>query len=311
MSMSTKRIDRTKRLNRILFVLALLSVALFVFSLFFSKSERTAPKPSSSALLNPNNVEKIDSIKISVRGTEVLLSKSDDFWHIRSENSKSNSLVDTKLVSALISNASRIREIYKISSDKNDFSALGLSGGSAISFLSGGEPLSAVIFGISDALSGRIAFRTFDGTESYETEDDFSQFLTVDADYWIAGEFFYEIASANSSAETIKLVCPEKNIDFKINSSDSRFPDISHSVMSLRHGKVCDLKKDGARKIAEIEVHSGNGEISVAEIWESKASAEPESLFVTKKSTVKIGDDSAYELSEFTFNRIIEIFGGE
>ena len=307
---------KNESLNKILAFLSVFFLATFVLSFFVSKKAKTSPKTSSTALLNPNKTDEVSSIEIGKGNHSLLLSLSNGFWYVQSQipplipgsepSVSEKSLVDKKLVEALVHNASEIRTVYKISSKSKDFEPLGLGEDSSfVSFSSAESELSKIHFGITDPLSNRISFRTENGSDSYETDDDFSQFLSSDSDYWIAGELFYEI----ENPETVKFSYPDRNIDFSANSSDKIFATVSHSIMSLRHGALRQrIDVEGSFVVAKIEVHSGSSEVSVVSVSRKTDAEGKSAFFVQKSSSINIEDSCFYEISEFTFNRIVEIF---
>jgi len=286
-----------KKLNRNLIILASISFLIFLSSIFFSKSEKSLPKKQQTALLNPKYKEQVCKIQISNQNESIVLQKNEKFWFASNDISKI--LVDSKLVEILLDNASKIKDVYEISKSKLDWQKLELSYSNSISidFLNNEKSFSKIFFGISDSLSNRIAFRT--EINSYEIENNFSQFLTFDLNYWSAGEIFYEI----KNPQTIKFDFPQKNLKKSINSSDSTFSEISHSILSIRHGKIIENKLQDLEKIAEIEVQDGNGNISKAIILKNELC-----FFVQKVCSPQLDDNSLYEISEWTFKKICAEF---
>lgn len=312
-----------KKLNKVLFIIAVISSIFFVLSFFFSKTKASAPKVTKTAFLNPKYEEAVTSITIGTKNAWLVLDKNNKingFWFAHNEffdesgnliSVSKTTLADSKLVKTLLSNSSKIRNIRKISDKKSDFEKLELSPSNStwIVFSDAEKSLSKIFFGISDSLSKTRTFctnppknRIFpkeNSVSAYETEDNLSQFLTTDIDYWADGEIFSEI----ESPETIKFSYPEKNIDFSMNSSSPDFASISHSILSLRHGKVQDFSK--SEKIAELRVYDGSSKITTIEFFKA------DSVYFLKKTHISEYYEPFYdsfEISEWTFNRIVENF---
>lgn len=289
------------KLNKKLIILTSISFFIFLFSIFFSKSEKSSPKSLQTALLNPNYKESVSKITISSKNNSIYLEKKSDFWF-----ANNSVLVDSKLVETLISNSFKIRDVFKISENESDFEKLELSNLNSvfIEFSDNEKSFSKIYFGISDSLSNRIAFRTEQKTEAYETENNFSQFLTFDLNYWSAGEIFYEI----KNPQTIKLTLFNEDNSIQksksFNSSDENFSSISHDILSIRHGSISlNENKIDLKKIAVLECHDGDGQISIIEILKNK-----NDYFVKNKIKKNLCDNSLYEISEWTFKKITEIF---
>lgn len=285
------------KLNKKLIILTSISFFIFLFSIFFSKSEKSSPKSLQTALLNPNYKESVSKITIGSKNDSIFLEKKSDFWF-----ANNSVLVDSKLVETLISNSSKIRDIFKISENESDFEKLELSNSNSIfiEFSDNEKSFSKIFFGISDSLSNRIAFRTEQKTESYETENNFSQFLTFDLNYWSAGEIFYEI----KNPQTVKLTLFNEDNSVQktksFNSSDENFSSVSHNILSIRHGSIFfnEIKND-AKIIAILECHDGNGKIAIVEILKNN------NEYLVRN---KFSNNLTYEISEWTFKKIIEIF---
>lgn len=285
------------KLNKKLIILTSISFFIFLFSIFFSKSEKSSPKSLQTALLNPNYKESVSKITIGSKNDSIFLEKKSDFWF-----ANNSVLVDSKLVETLISNSSKIRDIFKISENESDFEKLELSNSNSvfIEFSDSEKSFSKIFFGISDSLSNRIVFRTEQKSESYETENNFSQFLTFDLNYWSAGEIFYEI----KNPQTVKLTLFNEDNSVQktksFNSSDENFSSVSHNILSIRHGSIFfnEINND-AKIIAILECHDGNGKIAIVEILKNN------NEYLVRN---KFSNNLTYEISEWTFKKIIEIF---
>lgn len=290
---------KTEKIDKRLLVLALVSGIFFAFSLIFSEKTSKSPRAEKSALLNPKYAEEISTIGIVEKNSRLELFESANFWYASKDGKIA--LADKKLCENFIEKMSGVRKLYEVSKNAKDFKNLGVSGDESsrtVEFSVKGENLPFLFFGIDDALTSRIAVRSDISEVAYECMNDFSQFLTSSLEYWCAGEIFGEI----ESPQVAKFVFGEKTVS--LNSSDKDFGHLSHFLLTLRHGSLFENPPESAEKVAEIELHGGNGRISIASIFSSGGE-----YFVRKTSFPAILENSAFEISEWTFNKIKEEFG--
>ncbi|MBQ4377747.1 MAG: DUF4340 domain-containing protein [Treponema sp.] len=312
-----------KTFEKKLLKIFLASVLIFILSVIFSKNQKNAQRPVETALLNPGFSSDVSSVLItkkSVSGvSEVRIEKQGDFW-LLSENDGICSFADSKIVNSLIENAAKLRKIYKISGEYKDFVRLGVDddGGSLITFSEkNGKTFSKIYFGLENQLKNRIYFRVDTGKTAYETENDFSQYLTVDLNYWAEPEIFPEIKNP------VAISFSGEN-NYSLDEKSRGFASVSHTLLSLRHGKICGNFEDFPElknPASSLTVQDGEGRISKIEFFEkieknSTADGEIEKSYFYKKSILAAEIDAqenifafysqnaVYEISLWTFERI-------
>lgn len=352
---------KTKKLNKILSAAFVFSALFFVLTLFVSNSAAAKQKSSDFVLLNPKYKDKISSFSIQKESDEISVEKQGKFYLVK--KSGTTSFADSKIAETLIENFSKIRKIYKIDSNnsenveksrqlknknapilydtvqkniqldnnvvkKQTSSENGVSEITRIIFYDlDGNAVSDVEFSSRNPLLGRIEFLS--GEKRYETEDDFSQFLTTDFNYWMDGSLFPEIKNPvkityslfNASQEPKAMGKPESNDFFKVLSatdSDENFARISSGVLSLRHGNLSekDFGDDTAALYSKLEVEDGGGRVSTIIF---KKIENPEYFICSKTispSPVESDEDKAalssqnavFELSKWTVSGIEKLF---
>ena len=318
------------RQNKLLFKVLLVSVLIFAFSLIFSKKDRNAAKSVESAILNPSHKSEVSLIEIGTgeSGT-ITLKKQGDFWLLSKESEKGQTIctiADSKIINSLIENAAKIRKLYAISEKFSDYERLGLTENlsTSISFLKNDNNLyTKVYFGYSDSIKNRIFLRSESSKAAYECENDFQQYLTTQTNYWSEGEIFPEIE--NPVKITLKInegseVSPEKTLT--LDEKSPNFAQKTGTLLSLRHGNISEPKdnsleetgKSGKSK-AILTIQDGNGRIARLTFY----ALQDGSYFYTKNVTPSeidsqetrfalYSENAAYEISEWTYKRIISLF---
>ena len=289
----------------------LASVLIFCISLFFAHSRSISPRPFLSAILNPSKEKKINKITILTDENERLeLKKINSNWFatLFNDEGATTARAENSLLESFVKKVAKIRPLYKISENPSDFSAFALKENAAVvEFFSDEERAIKVLFGLRDALSSRIFFRNDDKTV-FETEDDFSQFLTTSLDFWACGEFFSAITETD--VQSVRFVAPEKQLDFKADASNDDFSSLAHSLLILRHGNVKNARFFGeSRLVATLFVFSGNGNAVKLEIFENA-----EKVHFSKKTEWGregeeiVAENAFYEMSDWTFEKIFSLF---
>ncbi|MBR1536726.1 MAG: DUF4340 domain-containing protein [Treponema sp.] len=293
-----------KKLNILLLKIFLLSLLFFIFSLVFSTEERSKQKADESALLNPGHKNKVGFIEITKASENeaISLKKQGDFWLLIKKTdggqNQTCTYAEAKIVNSLLENAAKIRKIYKISGNQKDFERLKLSQNNSVSInfqKNDGEAFSRLYFGEENSLKNRIYFRSGLSENAFETENNFSQYLNCDINYWAAGEIFPEIKNpVNASKE----------------------------ILSLRHGKILENGEDivaKGRAVWTLIVQDGNGRSVKLDFFEKTGlleSGEAEKSYFYKKtispSEIDSGENifafysenAVYEISEWTYERL-------
>ena len=336
-----------KSIDRLLVKILAASAVLFLISLVFSNKDKNAQKSIESAILNPkykNDVAKIEISKNSGTGEGgiITLSKQGDFWLLSKESESGESIctiADSKIISSLIENAAKIRKTYAISEKISDYESLGLTEdfSTSISFLKNNSNLyTKVHFGYSDSLKNRIFLRSESSKTAYECENDFQQYLTAQTNYWSEGEILPEIK--NPVKITLKInessrVSPEKTVI--LDEKSPNFTQKTGTLLSLRHGNI-SVQKDFfseeagefGKSCANLTIQDGNGRIARLTFYEKEVAVQEEieaessesSYFYTKSVTPSeidnqetrfalYSENAAYEISEWTYRRILSVFG--
>ncbi len=291
-----------KNLNKRLGIFCLISALIFFVALIFSRP--SAPKPILSAILNPANAQKIDTITIFENDKQTKLERTQNGWFALQENPQISVRAEPSFVEQFVKKMAQIRPLYKISDSADDWNSLFLHEKNAVrlELCGNGEVFTRAYFGITDDLSHSRAFRA-ESAVSYETADDFSQFLTTDLDYWAAGEFFCEIKE--DSVQTILFSDFERDFSFKKNADEENFNQIAHSILSLRHGAVRpDSFFEKSKKIANLEVRLGDGSFIFLDFFED----EKKSFFIKKTEIPQTKENCVYEISDWTKEKIFSIF---
>lgn len=325
--------------TKLLFKILLASILIFVLSLAFSKKERSVPKSVESAILNPSHRNEVNLIEIeSGEGSSVTLKKQGEFWLLSKAFENGNeicTLADSKIISSLLENAGKIRNIYKISEKESDYLSLGISEnqGTSISFSQNNNRMyTKVHFGYTNSLKNRIYFRSEASKAVYETENDIFQFLTTETSYWSEGQIAPEIK--NPVQITLKTEKDsEQNFSprtITLDEKTEKFQSKSHAILSLRHGKVSPLdSSDSLKKISILTLQDGNGRLSRIDFFVKWADAEGDSInqlsekeisYFYKKTVTPSQIDSQenifafysenalYEISAWTYEKITSLF---
>ncbi|WP_191016277.1 hypothetical protein [Treponema zioleckii] len=306
---------KVKQINRILYFVCGIGAILFAFAIFLPKNGKSLPKPFKSALLNPQYRNTVDSISIEKDGKKIALEKSGEFWLAISDDT--TILAENKIVDSLLDEATKIRNLYKISAGKTSWEQLSLGEENAtkITFAKKSDRVyTKSYFGVQNSITNRLALRTITTDSAYETENSFQQFLTTDINYWGIGEIFTEIE--NLTQVTLSIEGKTKTLS----SDNEDFGAKSHDLLSLRHGKINSESSIGTEPpVASITAQSGNGRYVKIDFYKASDNPEIDYLYTKKVYPSKIDSTEAQfafnqqknacEVSNWTFNRIKEIFG--
>lgn len=316
-----------KNLDKILIKFLILSLILFVFSLFFSKNGKNTPKAIDSAILNPRHSSEISQIEISFPLQEdgsIILKKQGDFWLLEKDlpsGEKIISQADSAIIESFIKNSSKIRKLYKVSDKSSDYESFSVSenSGIAVSFTGNNSKMyTKVHFGHSDSLKNRIYFRSEASKITYECENDFQQYLTAETNYWSEGKIIPEIK--NPVQITVKMNessvgQPSKTII--LDEKTSGFSSKSKALLSLRHGQIwSETTINSANYISTLTVQDGSGRLAKLDFFKIQK-GDDESYFYRKSIQPSPVDSqenifafysekAAYEISAWTYEKIIQ-----
>ena len=338
--------------NKLLFKILLASILIFALSLAFSKKERSVPKSVESAILNPSHKNEVNLIEIeSGEGSSVTLKKQGEFWLLSKAFENGNeicTLADSKIISSLLENAGKIRNIYKISEKENDYLSLGISEnqGTSISFSQNNNRMYIKVhFGYTNSLKNRIYFRSEASKTVYETENDIFQFLTTETSYWSEGQIApeiknpvqisLEITESPAFSQESKI---QKSGKITLDEKSENFDQKSRSLLSLRHGTIQGENHADLRKISKLTLHDGSGRIARIDFFEKmdafidsaenplsntaaknlspestpsyyyKKSVSPSQIDSQETAFAFYSENAVYEISSWTYERIIAVF---
>lgn len=273
-----------KKINTILCFTAVFSFLLFLISVFqVNKNEQKSVK---SALINPSYRENIGTLLIQTPQEIITLRYVEDFWIV--EKQGTNTFADKKIVDELIKNLTKLRNLYKISDKYEARIDLNLTeeGSKIVTALdTRGRAVAKLYFGLEDSLTSRLAVASQNAKLSYETEDDFSTFLTTDLDFWTEKEIFFAIKNPSN-----------------LNISSSSL----EKLLSLRHGKV-RLSTERPEKASFIRSISLLGQYESSERVDIFVKEEKDRVqyFYTHKILPQVIEDNAvYEISSWTYESL-------
>ena len=316
-----------KNLDKILIKFLILSLILFVFSLFFSKNGKNTPKAIDSAILNPKHSSEISQIEINVPYQEdgsIIFKKQGNFWLLEKDlpsGEKIISQADSAIIESFIKNSSKIRKLYKVSDKSSDYESFSVSenSGIAVSFAGKNSKMyTKVHFGHSDSLKNRIYFRSEASKITYECENDFQQYLTTETNYWSEGKIIPEIKNP-------------VQISFKINESSvgqppkattldeksASFSTKSKALLSLRHGKIWpETTINSENYISTLTVQDGSGRIAKLDFFKIqkgddesyfyRKSIQPSPVDSQENTFAFYSEKAAYEISAWTYEKIMQ-----
>ena len=325
-----------KKLDKLLTKILIFSLILFLFSLFFQKNRRNAPKSIESALLNPKYKNEVNQIEIQIpsQNGAITLKKQGDFWLLvnNADEGKTEitTFADKKLVTSLIEKACEIRKLYQISDKESDFDQLKTSEntGSTITFIGNNDKMYTKLhFGSANPLKNRTFVRSQGSKITYETENDLSHFLNSDTNYWSEGEILSGIISRG--ANLVEISFEEKSTKSSLNEKSPDFAAKSTSLLSLRHGSIkgeeeflSAMHSQNPQPTAVLTVQDGSGRSTRIEFFEieEKGQSESEKSYFYKKNIRPSPADSqenafafysenaVYEISAWTYGKIKSLF---
>ncbi len=328
---------KPKDLNKILFVIFCFSIAVFVLTFFFSNDSFSKQQSIDSALLNPKYKNDVSLIAIqggaSENENEISIKKIDEFFFVQQDGK--NDFADSKVIGLLLNNFTKIRKLYKISKNdynnveknihKNSFiSAESLKNntgygdfsfkGKIVSFYDSKNSLiSQICFSSQNQLLNRITI--FASGTFYEIEDDVSQFLTQNFNYWADGSIFLEIKNPVKMTYSLNGT-KDSDSTRQISFSDENiaFQAVKSEILTLRHGNKSDAQFDFASCYSSLRIEDGRGLTSIMSFQKmsdgnficSKKIFSSELNSQNLKSLQSI--NAVYEISSWTLKKIESAF---
>lgn len=329
---------KNKDLNKLLFVIFCFSFLIFVLTFFFSNDSFSRQKSVDSALLNPkykNDVSLIliqDGTDENKDGSEISIKKTGETFFVQQDGK--TDFADQKIIGLLLNNFTKIRKLYKISSNnykdvkKNAQNIKPILGNSLknnttyesfssqkkiISFYdSKNSLLPQICFSSQKQLLNRITI--FSSGVFYEIEDDVSQFLTQNFNYWADGSLFPEIKNPVKMIYSLQKTKNYSSRQISFSDDDSAFSALKAEILALRHGSASDIQFDFSSVYSSLRIDDGSGLVSVLSFQKmpdgnficSKKIFSSESNSQTQKSFQSI--NAVYEISSWTLKKIESVF---
>ena len=327
---------KNKDLNKLLFIVFCFSALIFILTFFFSNDSFSRQKYVDSALLNPKYKNDVSLILIQDEannsGNEISIKKTDEIFFV--EQGGKTDFADRKIIELLLGNFTKIRKLYKISSIyykdveknaqniKNDISESVKnnttyknfsSHESTVSFYdSKNSLLSQISFSSQKQLLNRITI--FSSGVFYEIEDDVSQFLTQNFNYWADGSLFPEIKNPVKMIYSLQKTKNYSSRQISFSDDDSAFSALKSEILALRHGSASDIQFDFSSVYSSLRIDDGSGLVSVLSFQKmpdgnficSKKIFSSESNSQTQKSFQSI--NAVYEISSWTLKKIESVF---
>ncbi len=330
---------KNKDLNKLLFIVFCFSALIFILTFFFSNDSFSRQKSVDSALLNPkykNDVSLIliqDGTDENKDGSEISIKKTGETFFVQQDGK--TDFADQKIIGLLLNNFTKIRKLYKISSNnykdvkknaqnikpildnslKNNTTYENFSSQKKIiSFYdSKNSLLPQICFSSQNQLLNRITI--FSSDVFYEIEDDVSQFLTQNFNYWADGSLFPEIKNPVKITYSFhKLEDSASLSQISFSDEDSAFSALKSEILALRHGNESDTQFDFSSVYSSLRIDDGSGLVSVLSFQKmpdgnficSKKIFSSESNSQTQKSFQSI--NAVYEISSWTLKKIESVF---
>lgn len=287
--------------NKILFIVAIILIALFPLSFFIEKSANGI-KTYETAFLNPKNSESVLKIKILDKVNEIELSYENKIWSgtLQKNNfsEKTVFLAGQQTVNNFIKSLSQVRRLYvssesqKILNDSNWIFKISYE-------LKNGKT-TEILFGKNDISKTERFLKLPENKTIYKTEADFEPFLTTSADFWVYPEFVPLVNGKKIEAKNIQrlsFVHNRKRTTLIPGSED--FSSKAETLLSLRHGKISESAFSSA-DFDTIEIEADENKIISIKIQPYGED------FLVQYDLESM--DYTVEISSWTYNRILEIF---
>lgn len=280
-----------------LLIAALVAFVLCAVSFLPSVRNPSAPKAFQSALLNPSYVANVDRIGMCLGTSAVTLEKTDGHWTVT--EGQTTIRADEKLVQNLLSAASRVRNLYRIS----DSGGRPSSASATLSFSRGDTTYTNASFFGENALTGRVMLVVSSQDALYETESDLLPFLHPAVRYWAKPELVQSVAAPQSFVWQEAGKPP-----VVIGGASPGFSQAAHDIMAVRHGAVVPANGHSAAT-AELTVIGDGVREQIRFVPQDDGSFRCDYAATGDPLAEKVS--AATEISGWTFGRLQGIFSGE
>ncbi|MFA6855583.1 MAG: DUF4340 domain-containing protein [Treponema sp.] len=213
--------------------------------------------------------------------------------------------VDNRQVKTFISRLTKIRNMYKISDNKNKWDSFSLSDQQAVTLVYkiDNNMSTKIYFGGQNFTKNRRYMRTANKISSYEIDSDLDVFLTARESFW----YDPYVIPRNVTKSYVDDIQRIRINGIIYDQKDKGFEAKCAKLSELRHGEISSIPKDG-KKVYSIEVESGDGLSLYIYVYNS---VEGKILAYTFKNTLdekKYDYNYAVKISSWTFGKIEELF---
>ena len=304
-----------KKTDKLLYAAA--AILLLTYAVSYSKKLSSTDKRVSvkSALVNPENKDKITSFTLQDNNGLLNFQKKEGFWCLYEENENYSVPASNKLVEDFLNEMIKIHNMYKISdpnmSKKTDFSldSKYFPAETQISFkymLSDGRDYN-LLFGNKDFSQANRYISAENNASVYEVENTFEPYLTTNVQNWSEPYIISQQVFGSISEEDVQNVDFNGKKNIKINVQ---------KLLELRHGGLFSIPSrlissvsflDMSNRTDEMNIYLGNKNfIDFAFV---KISDEAYCLIAAYYDSTK--SEPVYEaymkISLWTYNKIKEI----
>lgn len=298
-------------------VLGLIIIFLSILALpkIILKNQGKNIKSLETALLNKKYLEKINSIYIGDSVDTLHFQKKGDIWLCIYGDLVF--FADNNLVSQMLTNFSKTRNLLQISNRAENLSQYGLAEGEAfnISFfqedLAGNKnEFSSIFFGIENSDRTRIYLKTNRKNTVYSMENDLYQYFNTRLETFGLMELIpFQDSKSESLVESIEIVDFSKD-NFKTikKIGDEDFSDLVHRLFSLRGATLFQediLASDNMKLLKTITAKTSKNTFYNIEIYSYTNSISGVQYFVkTNFSDKDSSVNYVMEISSWTKSRL-------
>ena len=287
-------------------LVTLIIILIFSYLLSFVRNRAQSEKRESvkSALINPKNSEAITRFEFSSQDGVIQIFKDgdNDFWKICRPGNAECLPADSKKLENLLSDFTKVRNMYKISDKITRNSSFGLTDTSAFSvryYYNG--TFDELIFGNQDfSLSSRYMM-SGRNTSVYEINDEISKYLSSSVQFWAEPYLISREVLGNGIENNLQRVLAEG----KLVSADSR-------LLELRHGGLPSKEELDAKgpEIFTLTLEFGNKSAAILHFYPLDTNEGTEKGFIVSENcTSSSGKAQVFysKISAWTYSRIKEI----
>ena len=294
-------------LNKTLFILIGILIITYVLSFFYS-GKKTAEKKEelTTSLLNPKNIDKIDSIEINKNDEFIFLQKKDDFW-VLLNNDNSPVPANSDFVYSFFNDLSQIRKLYKITDKLEKNNKFGLQDENKISIkytLSDGT-FQQLYFGNYDfSLSFRY-FMTGKNLNIYQIDNSFEKYLNINIQNWADPYIVSKSIMKRLSSENVQRVIFNQNGESKKISDNSK---LFSTLLELRHGGIGQRNEINEKnRLLTVKIEAGDKTEVLLEFFPSISNENNFIIRTTYSLDLKRNYLFYTKISIMTYNNIKEM----